>query len=303
MNGRLNFRQIIFVAGVFCMGLVHAQNTIDFDQINIEAQRVADNIYMLTGSGGNMGVLIGEDGVILIDDQYAALTDKIVAAIAKLSDRPIRFLINTHWHGDHTGGNENLGKAGVIIVAHDNVRERMSKENFMAAFNVTTPPSPREALPIVSFSDSVTFHVNGEELVVTHLKNGHTDGDSIIHFRKTNVIHTGDLVFNGAYPLIDVSSGGSIDGIIAAEEYILSIADDQTRIIPGHGALADQAAVQALHQVLVTARERVRKLKEEGKSLEQIQQAKPNADFDQSYGAGFINGDRIIEFIYQSLGP
>jgi len=172
----------------------------------------------------------------------------------------------------------------------------------MASFNRTFPPSPAGALPIVTFSDNLTLHVNGEDLAVTHLKNGHTDGDSIIHFLKANIIHTGDLVFNGAYPLIDVDSGGTIDGIIAAQEYILTIANEETRIIPGHGALADKADVQALHDVLATVRDRVRDLKDEGKSVEQIQQAKPNADFDQTYGAGFINGDRIIEFAYKSIG-
>jgi cyclase len=302
MISRFDVRGLLLGAAILCSGSPQAQNTIDFAAVKIEAQQVRDNIYMLTGSGGNLGVLTGSEGAILIDDQYAELSEKIVAAIAKLTDKPVRFLINTHWHGDHTGGNENLAKQGIVIVAHDNVRERMSHENFMAAFNRNFPASPAVALPIVTFSDNLTLHVNGEDLVVTHLKNGHTDGDSIIYFRKANVIHTGDLVFNGAYPLIDVDSGGSIDGIIAAQEYILSIVNDQTQIIPGHGALADKADVQALHDVLATVRDRVRDLKAEGKTLEQIQQAKPNADFDPAYGAGFIDGDRIIEFAYKSLG-
>ncbi len=302
MISRFDVRGLLLGAAILCSGSPQAQNTIDFAAVKIEAQQVRDNIYMLTGSGGNLGVLTGSEGAILIDDQYAELSEKIVAAIAKLTDKPVRFLINTHWHGDHTGGNENLAKQGIVIVAHDNVRERMSHENFMAAFNRNFPASPAVALPIVTFSDNLTLHVNGEDLVVTHLKNGHTDGDSIIYFRKGNVIHTGDLVFNGAYPLIDVDSGGSIDGIIAAQEYILSIVNDQTQIIPGHGALADKADVQALHDVLATVRDRVRDLKAEGKTLEQIQQAKPNADFDPAYGAGFIDGDRIIEFAYKSLG-
>lgn len=298
----VSVRGLILGIAILVAGSSQAQNTIDFAAVKIEAQQVTDNIYMLTGSGGNLGVLTGPEGAILIDDQYAELSEKIVAAIAKLTDKPVRFLINTHWHGDHAGGNENMARKGILIVAHDNVRERMSHENFMAAFNRTFPPSPAGALPIVTFSDNLTLHVNGEDLVVTHLENGHTDGDSIIYFRTANVIHTGDLVFNGAYPLIDVDSGGTIDGIIAAQEYILSIADDNTRIIPGHGALADKADVRALHDVLATVRDRVRDLKDDGKTLEQIQQAKPNTDFDPVYGAGFINGDRIIEFAYKSLG-
>ena len=302
MLSRFNIRGLLLGISILFAGSLHAQNATDFAAVKIEAQQVTDNIYMLTGSGGNLGVLTGPEGAILIDDQYAELSEKIVAAIAGLTDQPVRFLINTHWHGDHTGGNENLAKQGVVIVAHDNVRARMSKENFMASFNRTFPPSPAGALPIVTFSDNLTLHVNGEDLAVTHLKNGHTDGDSIIHFLKANIIHTGDLVFNGAYPLIDVDSGGTIDGIIAAQEYILTIANEETRIIPGHGALADKADVQALHDVLATVRDRVRDLKDEGKSVEQIQQAKPNADFDQTYGAGFINGDRIIEFAYKSIG-
>jgi glyoxylase-like metal-dependent hydrolase (beta-lactamase superfamily II) len=301
MIAKVIYRLIVVLLSCLPVSQVFSQNAMDFSQVEIKSQKIADNVYMLTGSGGNMGVLTGADGVILIDDQYAPLTDKITAAIAAISDTAIRFLINTHYHGDHTGGNQNLAKAGVIIVAHDNVYRRMSTENFMASFNQTIPASPTEALPVISFSDNVMFHVNNEEVVVTHLQNGHTDGDSIIYFRNANVIHTGDLVFNGAYPLIDISGGGSIDGMIAAQDYILSLADDETRIIPGHGTLGDRAAVQALNDVLITARERVRKLIDAGSTLEQIQAARPNADYDAVYGNGFINPDRFIEFIYTSL--
>jgi len=280
---------------------VLAQGAVDYDAVNIQTIKVVDNIYMLTGSGGNMGVLTGADGAILIDDQFAQLTDKIKQAVAAVSDKPIRFLINTHWHGDHVGGNENLGKDGVIIVAHDNVHQRMSMDTFMELANRTIPAAPEQALPIISFSDSMTFRINGEEAIVKHLKGGHTDGDSIIHFRNANVIHSGDLVFNGSYPVIDTGSGGSINGMIEGGDYILSISDAETRIIPGHGQLGDRSIVQTLRDLLVTARDRVQRLIDEGKTLEQIQALKPNADYDAAYGKGFVNADTFLQYIYTSL--
>ena len=207
----------------------------DLENVQIKTIPVADSIYMLIGQGGNIGVSAGDDGIFLIDDQFAPLTGKIRAAVGKISKEPIRFLINTHWHFDHTGGNENLGKAGVVIVAHDNVRQQMSVDQFIELFNREIPASPSIALPVITFNDTTTFHLNGSTIHAFHVEFAHTDGDSVIHFREANVIHTGDVYFNGIYPFIDVDSGGSINGMIAAVNRILALCDDQTKIIPGHG--------------------------------------------------------------------
>ncbi|MCP4249053.1 MAG: MBL fold metallo-hydrolase, partial [bacterium] len=205
----------------------------DLEDVEIETTKVAENLYMLVGAGGNIGLSVGPDGAFLIDDQFAPLTEKITAAIKAVTEAPIRFVVNTHWHFDHTGGNENLGKAGAVIVAHENVRRRMSTEQFIAAFDRRVPASPPGALPVITFADAVTFHLNGDELHVFHVAPAHTDGDSIVHFRKANVLHLGDTFFDGMYPFIDVSAGGSIAGMIEAVDRALKLCDDKTKIIPG----------------------------------------------------------------------
>lgn len=280
-------------------GLAQAQQ--DFDKVEIKTIDVAPGVYMLTGSGGNIGVSVGEDGVVLIDDQYAPLTDKIKAAVAALSDKPIRFVINTHWHGDHTGGNENLGEAGAVVVAHENVRERMSVEQFSKFFDRRTPPSPKGALPLITFTRDVTFHLNGDELHTFHVAPAHTDGDSIVHWRNTNVFHMGDLFFAGGYPFIDLASGGSVDGVIAAADRMLALADDQSRIMPGHGSLSDKKGLTAYRDMLREIRARIHSQVTEGKSLEDVLASKPTAEFDEKWGTGFINGDSLVEFIYTDL--
>lgn len=278
----------------------HAQDD-DFSKVEMRTEKVADGVYMLAGAGGNIGVSAGDDGVFLIDDEFAPLTDKIRAAVAAINPKPIRFLVNTHWHGDHTGGNENLGKAGVVIIAHDNVRQRMSTEQFIAAFNSKVPAAPAAALPVITFADAVTLHLNGDDMHSFHVPPAHTDGDTIIHFRKANVIHGGDIVFAGMYPFIDLSSGGSLEGVIGAVERILALCDDKTRIIPGHGPVIGKAELQKYHDVLALARSRVGALVRQGKTLDEVKAAKPMADHDAVWGAGFINPDRFLEIAYNSL--
>ena len=272
-----------------------------FDDVQIKTVKVSGNVYMLVGSGGNIGLSIGEDGAFMIDDQFAPLTEKILAAVRTLTDQPVRFLINTHWHGDHVGGNENLGKAGAIIVAHENVRKSMSIEHFMEAFNRSVPASPEAALPIVTFTDAMTFHWNGDEVHVFHVEPAHTDGDSIIHFRKANVLHTGDTFFNGMYPYIDVSSGGSIDGVIAAADTALKLCNDKTKIIPGHGELADADDLRAYRDVLQAVRDRVRSLVDAGKTRDEVIAAKPSAEFDADWGRGFMKPDQWIGIVYDGM--
>lgn len=267
----------------------------------IKSTALGSSVWMLEGVGGNIGVSGGEDGVFIIDDQFAPSVPKIRAAIAEISKQPLRFVFNTHWHGDHTGGNEQLAGAGALIIAHDNVRKRMSSEQFVEAFKRSVPASPKKALPIVTFSQEVTFHLNGDEIHVFHVDNAHTDGDAIVQFRRANVVHSGDCFVNGSYPSIDYSAGGTIDGYIAAQEKLLSIVGPATKIIPGHGPLGDKASLQAAHDMLVAVRNAVAKAARGGKTLEQVLAAKPTAAWDETWGTRTIKGDMFTAMVFKTL--
>ena len=274
----------------------------DHEKVRIETVQLADGVAMLMGGmGGNLGVSYGEDGVFVIDDQFAPLTGKITAAIAALNDKPVRFVINTHWHFDHVGGNENFGKAGAVIVAHENVRKRMRVDQFIKAFDMRIPAAPDVALPIVTFTQDVTFHLNDDEIHVFHVPNAHTDGDAVIRFRKANVLHTGDLYFAGMYPFIDVESGGSINGMIEAVAGLLPGIDKKTRIIPGHGPLSNKAELTTYLEMLSTIRDRILRLVRNGKTLEEAVAAKPTADFDDTWGNGFMSPEQFVGIVYRDL--
>ncbi|MBE9114633.1 MBL fold metallo-hydrolase [Lusitaniella coriacea LEGE 07157] len=292
----------LLVSASFALGAtpLFAQ-TPDFESVQIETIPLRDGIYMLVGEGGNIGVSAGEDGVFLIDDQFAPLTEKIVAAIRTISSEPVRFLINTHWHFDHTGGNENFGKAGVVIVAHDNVRDRMSTEQIIEVIGRTFPPSPTAALPIITFNDTMTFHLNGETIHAFHVDSAHTDGDAIVHFKEANIIHTGDTYFNGFYPFIDVESGGSIEGMIAAIEGLSLLIDDETHIIPGHGPLSNQAELMVYLEMLKTVRDRVKVAIDKGMSSEDFIASEPMADFPSTWGQGFLSTEQFLQIVYADL--
>ncbi len=299
---RMNKIYLVFIILCYQLTPVSAQDD-QFAAIVIETTEVANGIYMLVGQGGNIGASIGEDGVFLIDDQFAPLTEKIRNALSELTLQPIKFMINTHWHFDHTGGNENLGNQGVILVAHDNVRKRMSTEGFIEAFNQTIPAAPEVALPSITFSETATFHLNGQTIEAIHVLNAHTDGDSIIFFREANVIHTGDIFFNGLYPFIDKSSAGSVDGVLRAVDLVLSLANNNTRIIPGHGPLANKRDLTNYRRMLMTVRNRMQDLIDEEMTIEEIIELNPNADFDQVWGQGFLNPETFLRILHSLMQP
>ena len=267
----------------------------------LEVVQVRNNIYMFTmPPAGNVAVSVGADGVALIDDQFAPMTGRILDAIAAISDQSVRYLFNTHWHGDHSGGNRNLGKQGVVIVAHDNARKRMTEEQFHLLFKARSAPSPAEALPVITFSDSMTFYLNDDVIDVVHVPVAHTDGDSLFYFRKADVLHTGDAFINRGYPLIDVASGGSIKGQIEATQRMIDMIGPDTIVISGHGPLADRQRLVATRDMLVTARTNVVALIDQGKSLKEIKDAKPLAELDEKWGEGFLRARAFVTIIYQS---
>jgi cyclase len=292
-------RAFAFFAAAFFAAAASAQE--DFSKVEIRTEKLADTVYMMTGSGGNLGVSVGEDAVFVIDDQFAPLTAKIQAAIANLTSKPVKFVLNTHWHFDHTGGNENLGKAGAIIVAHENVRKRLSTEGFIEFLGMKTKAEPKVALPVITFTRDLTFHLNGDELVVSHAPRAHTDGDSIVRFAKSNVVHMGDTFFNKLYPFIDSSSGGTVAGVLAAVDGVLKTAGDNTKIIPGHGPLGNKADLKAYRDMLAAVSGNIRGQIKAAKTLEQVIASKPTAKYDEVWGTGFLAPEKFVEMLYKSL--
>lgn len=272
----------------FSTSLVLSQS----NEVTIETTKLSDNVYMLVGQGGNIGISVGEDGVFIIDDQFEQLTPKILEAIRKLSDKPLQFLVNTHYHGDHTGGNENMTKQGIKIIAHENVRKRLVDSE-----------KPKDALPIITFNDRVNVHMNGEDVNVHHVQHAHTDGDAMLFFTKSNVLHTGDTYFHKRYPYIDVKSGGSIDGYIKAVKKGLSLINDGTKIIPGHGSVSNKEEYQSFLTMLETLRNNVQVEIEKGKTEDEVAaNAVITKEYDDlGYAWNFINSERIRRTIYQSL--
>ncbi len=263
----------------------------DFDKVEIKVHPVAGQVSYLEGAGGNIGVFVGDDGVFLIDDQYAPLTDKIVAAVKTLSDKPIRFLVNTHMHPDHTGGNENFGKMGTLIFGHENVRSQM------AAAKATQEP------PLVTFGEDMSFHINGETVYVFKVPDAHTNGDAYIVFKDTNAIHTGDVYRTTSYPYIDTANGGSFLGTIKAYDLLIEISNADTKIIPGHGVISSVADVRAFRDMLLVIRDRVSRAISDGKTLEQIQAAGLTKEYDAKWESGRRIGSAaaMLEAAHQDL--
>ena len=266
--------------------------------IKIKTSKLTEQVYMLKGSGGNIGIFIGNDGVFMIDDQFAPLTPKILTAIKKITDKPVKYLINTHWHGDHTGGNENMQKEGAIIVAHNNVRKRMSVDQVIRGKK--RKASPKEALPVLTFTENMMFHINDDDVLISHIHNAHTDGDALVYFTKNNVLHVGDSYFQGKFPYMDLSSGGSISGYIEGIKKMILVSDEKTKIIPGHGNVSNKSELKSYLKMLKDLKEIIQKEIDKGQTLAQVT---VNKNLTEKYNSfsGWITGEKIRVAIYTSL--
>ncbi|HET7434965.1 MAG TPA: MBL fold metallo-hydrolase [Thermoanaerobaculia bacterium] len=269
----------------------------DFSTVEVKVEKVAGSVYMLTGAGGNIGVSVGADGIVIVDDQFAPLAPKIKEALKSITDKPIRFILNTHYHGDHTGGNAIFGREGTII-AQDNVRKRLASGT--TAHGNATPPAPKEALPVITFGETLTVHLNGENIRAVYLPGGHTDGDSAIFFTQSNVVHMGDDFFNGIFPFIDIENGGSVKGVIANGEKVLLTLPDNVKIIPGHGPLGDKAALRAFVTMLKGTSAAVSKALAAKKTAAQMKEEKILAPWD-SWSKGFMSQDAFIDALVKDL--
>lgn len=282
---------------LFVAAAVGAQDR-DFSKVEIKAEKVAGSVYMLTGEGGNIGVSIGEDGVLVVDDQFAPLVPRIQAAIKGLTDKTVRFVLNTHWHGDHTGGNEQLGRTSTLI-AHDNVRKRLAAGGTSRSGN-KIDPAPPGALPVITFDNSLTVHINGEDIRALHYAKGHTDGDSIIYFSRSNVVHMGDDFVTYGLPFVDVASGGSVLGLVDNVEKAMAALPTDVKVIPGHGLLGTKAEVKKFTDMLRDCIALVQAAAKQGQSLAQMQQQNVLAKYEE-LGKGFVKTVDFIELIYNEL--
>ena len=291
------------VLALFALASVAQAQAPDYSKVEYRTEKVTDNLFVLFGAGGNIAVLTGPDGALVVDSDVTEMSAKLRSALSLVSDRPVRFLVNTHFHFDHAGGNPTLGRGNAVIVAQDNVRTRLSgkQELKLDAMSMAIDPTPREGLPLVTFEDGIRFHVNDEEISVRHVPNAHTDGDSFVFFERSNVLHTGDLMMSIGYPIADVGNGGSLAGLISGQEKVLALCNDKTRIIPGHGPLVAKADLQSYHDMLVTIRQRVGDLIRKGRSLEQIQAAAPAKEFDERWGKGFFTTDAFVRRVFIEL--
>jgi len=289
---------LFLAACLLCSFTQSVQAQFDLSKVEIKATKISGNVHMLEGAGGNIGVSVGADGILIVDDQFAPLAEKIKAALKTLGEGKLKFVLNTHWHGDHTGGNAVFGPEAPII-AHDNVRKRMSTEQRSEFFKSTTPASPKEALPVVTFDQSLSVHFNGEEIKVIHFPNGHTDGDSVIYFTTSNVVHLGDNFFAGSFPFVDLESGGSVQGLIKNISDIIAKLPAGVKLIPGHGPISDVEGLKQFHQMLIQTSDIIRKKMGARKSLAQIKKEGLPEQW-KSWGAAFIKTDMWIEILYHS---
>jgi len=268
-----------------------------FDEVEVVTTKVTNELYMLQGAGGNIAILTGDDGVLMVDSQFADLSEKNKAAIKKLSDHKVNFLINTHWHGDHTGGNEAFAEDGAIIVAHQNVKNRLSKDELIQAFSREIKAKPKGFWPVISYNEDMQLHFNEEEVILIHVHNAHTDGDGLVYFADRNVLHMGDTYFQGKFPFIDLSTGGSVDGLIEAVQAAMMLCDTETIIIPGHGALSDKKELFEYYTMLVTMKHRVMTAIVEGNTVDDIKTMGLDEGYE-AWGTGFISSEKMLDQIW-----
>ena len=267
----------------------------------VVVQSLRAGLHVISGAGSNVAVWHGPDGTVLVDDGVEALTPQLLAAVEKIAPGPVRVVISTHWHPDHTGGNEHLAGSGSVLVAHDNVRARLSEPQTVAAYDLEVPAAPAGALPIVTFDDALSLHLNGDRLAALHVEAAHTDGDLVLWWEDANVVHVGDVYYSGTYPFIDRDSGGSLAGLVAALETVLSRADSRTIVIPGHGPVSNRAELAAYRDMLVATGRRVRELIGEGRNLDEVLAARPTAAYDAVYGQGSMTVERFVGILYEDL--
>ncbi len=297
------FKQLITASALLSFSLVTMAAEPAKEDPDFSTTEVAPGIYMLMGvggfTGGNIGLSIGDDGVVMIDDSMPPLLGKMKAAIKSVTKNPVDFLINTHVHDDHTGNNQNMGNDGTRIVAHENLRINMLTKGLRTKDG--NKPMPKAALPVITFSHAISFHLNGEDLRVFHVENAHTDGDAVIHYQNANVIHTGDTLFNGMFPYIDINNGGSVDGYIAAQQKILGMSNEQTKIIPGHGPLADKKQLKQALDMLVGAKKLINTLIKKGKTEDEVVKANPLEKYHAKWNWGFITTEKMTRQVFKSL--
>ncbi len=298
----MDFRSCLLA--VFCFAgasLAQAQAP-DPAKIEYRSEKLTDSLFVLFGAGGNIAVLTGPDGALVVDSDVVDMSSKLRGVLAMVSDKPVRFLVNTHFHFDHTGGNPTLGRSGVVIIAQDNVRKRlMARQVINLGSDIAIEPTPPEGLPIVTFENGLSLHVNSEDIAVNHVEHGHTDSDAFVFFAKANVLHTGDLMMSIGYPFVDAGNGGSLAGLIAGHERALALCNEKTRVIPGHGPIVGKAELQVYHDMLVTIWQRIAGQVKKGRTLEQILATKPTQEFDERWGKGFITPQALVQRAFIEL--
>jgi cyclase len=306
MHRQINRRGPLTVMGLISAFLLMTGGAIaqqDFSKVEIKVTKVSGNIYLLEGAGGNIAASVGQDGIVIVDDQFAPLAEKIQAALKGITDKPVRFIINTHYHGDHTGGNEPFSNAGSTVIAQDNVRKRLESGGTAGnggSIKIENKPANKAALPIITFANDVTVHLNGEDIRALHFPAGHTDGDAIIFFPKNNVVHMGDDFVRYGFPFIDVASGGSVQGMISAMEKAITMLPPDVKVIPGHGAISNLDDVRAFVKMLKETSAVVQQAIDRRQTLEQMKQAKILAPW-QKFSGDFVKTDAFIETLYNSL--
>jgi len=272
---------------------------VDYDSVEFRMTQVAGRVHMLAGAGGNLGVFVADDGVFLVDGQFAPLTERILAEIGRVSHQPVRFLINTHFHGDHTGGNDNFGRAGTIIVAHENVRRTLAQPHYIEMVQTRWPAFAPTALPVITFSNAVSFNQGGERIDVIHAPPSHTDGDSLIYFRGSDVIHMGDIFRTRGQPIFDRNNGGSYEGLIAASDFVLDLIGENTKIVPGHGAVSTRADLLEVRNIMATVRDRIQADIDAGRTVEEIVASDPSAGFN--WRDGRLTVAETVRWIHAEL--